>query len=182
MDLFIIDGIGPFFRGFDEKVINWSKAPFAHLERCNGLDHGLCDRIQSDFGKFCAKASSVGYNAVTLDDLAHCCIFPFYSDGLKLKIEEYRRLYRSLFATARDFGMKVLITTDLLFFNEEIESHVAPKDVSLRRFASHAYRHFDRVVSLNILSLIYPLLKRLDKKVVPDFASETAMGFDSIFK
>lgn len=32
MELFIIDGIAPFFRGCDQDVINWSKAPFAHLE------------------------------------------------------------------------------------------------------------------------------------------------------
>ena len=46
----------------------------------------------------------------------------------------------------------------------------------------HGYRLFDRIVTLNTLSLLYPLLKRLNKRVVPEFASESAMGFDSIFK
>lgn len=140
MDLFVIDGIGPFFRGCDQEVINWSKAPFTHLECGDGLDPERCEQIKADFHSFCSKASSAGYNAVTLDDLAHCCLFPFYSDGLKRKIEDYRRLYHALFATAVEFGMKVLVTTDLLFFNDEIENHVAPKDTALRRFAAHACR------------------------------------------
>ncbi len=46
----------------------------------------------------------------------------------------------------------------------------------------HGYRLVDRIVTLNMLSLLYPLLKRFGKKAVPDFASESAMGFDSIFK
>ena len=105
MDLFIIDGIGPFFRGCDQDVINWSKAPFAHLENGEGLDPERYRQIQDDFKTFCRKASETGYNAVTLDDLAHCCIFPFYSDTLRNKISEYRALYRALFDTAAEFGM-----------------------------------------------------------------------------
>jgi hypothetical protein len=46
----------------------------------------------------------------------------------------------------------------------------------------HGYRLFDRIVTLNILSLFYPLLKRFNRKVVPEFAAESAMGIDSIFK
>jgi hypothetical protein len=46
----------------------------------------------------------------------------------------------------------------------------------------HGYRLFDRIVMLNLLSLLYPMLKRLNKRIVPEFASDTAMGFDSIFK
>lgn len=140
MDLFIIDGIGPFFRGCDQDVINWSKAPFAHLEKGEGLDPERCQRIQDDFKTFCRKASETGYNAVTLDDLAHCCIFPFYSDTLRNKISEYRALYRALFDTAAEFGMKVFITTDLLFFNEEIDRCVSYQASALRRFAAHACR------------------------------------------
>jgi hypothetical protein len=46
----------------------------------------------------------------------------------------------------------------------------------------HGYRLFDRIVTLNILSFCYPLFKRFSKKAIPEFASESAMGFDSIFK
>ncbi len=140
MDLFIIDGIAPFFRGCDQKIINWSKAPFTHLEQGDGLDPDRCRQIEADFKTFCRRASKTGYNAVTLDDLAHCCVFPFYSDALKQKINEYRSLYRALFDIAAEHGMQVFITTDLLFFNEEIDRSIASRDSVLRRFAAHACR------------------------------------------
>jgi hypothetical protein len=31
MELFLIDAIGPSFRGYDRKRVNWSKIPFMHL-------------------------------------------------------------------------------------------------------------------------------------------------------
>ncbi len=140
MNLFIIDGIAPFFRGCDQQVINWSKAPFAHLEKGNGLDPARCRQIQADFTTFCRRAAEVGYNAITLDDLAHCCVFPFYADGLKQKINDYRRLFRILFDIAAENGLKVFITTDLLFFNEAIDHAIDSRDPALRRFAVHACR------------------------------------------
>ena len=142
MELFIIDGIAPFFRGYDRDVINWSKIPFAHLEREGQLDSERCAQISADFSTFCRKASVTGYNAVTLDDLAHCCLFPFYSDALKEKIQQYRAFFRELFDIAAANGLRVFITTDLLFFNEEIDCAVASRDSALRRFAAHACRQF----------------------------------------
>lgn len=32
MNLFLIDAIGPFFRGYERRTINWSKIPFDHLK------------------------------------------------------------------------------------------------------------------------------------------------------
>jgi hypothetical protein len=32
MELFLIDAIGPFFRGYKRKRINWSKIIFTHLD------------------------------------------------------------------------------------------------------------------------------------------------------
>ena len=138
--LFIIDGIAPFFRGVGQEIINWSKAPFADLEEGEGLKPGLHRQIQTDFRTFCDRASAAGYNAVTLDDLAHCCIFDFYSDGLTKKVREYRALFSDLIDVAAGHGMQVIFTTDLLFFNEAIDRHVASNDKALRRFAAAACR------------------------------------------
>ena len=134
-----------FSGGCSEPVINWSKVPFARLENETGLDPDRAERVRADFRTFCRKASATGYNAVTLDDLAHCCSFPFYSVELKEKIEDYRRLYRCLFDTAAEFGMKVFMTTDLLFFNEAIDRSIASHDTALRRFAAHACRQLFEV-------------------------------------
>lgn len=140
MDLFIIDGIAPFFRGFDREVINWSKAPFVHLEQGCGLNARRLEQIRRDFNTFCAKAAAAGYNAVTLDDLAHLCIFDFYGPDLVNKLFEYRLFFSGLFETAEAHGLTPYITTDLLFYNEAIEKHVGTKDEDVRRFAADACR------------------------------------------
>ena len=140
MNLFIIDGIAPFFRDYDQTVINWSKIPFEHLEEDGGLRPMRCVQIKADFRTFCRNAAQAGYNAVTLDDLAHLCIFPFYSRSLKKKLDEYRRFYRKLFHIAKEAGLQVFITTDLLFFNEAIEEAVGWSDEALRCFAADACR------------------------------------------
>lgn len=140
MNLFLIDGIAPFFRGYDQAVINWSKVPFSHLEKDGGLDPAHCAQIAADFRTFCGKAAEAGYNAVTLDDLAHLCLFDFYDDGLKRKISEYRDFFGKLFRIAMDAGLRPYITTDLLFFNAAIDRNVASNNEALRRFAAEACR------------------------------------------
>jgi len=140
MKLFLIDGIGPFFRGCDQGVINWSKAPFAQMESGSGLSAVRRVQIKDDFRSFCRKASDAGYNAITLDDLAHLCIFDFYEERLKSKIAGYRSLFRELFTIAEKLDLKVFITTDLLFFNEAIEEHIGRQGEALRRFAADACR------------------------------------------
>lgn len=140
MNLFIIDGIAPFFRGCDQEIINWSKAPFSYLETDDGLNQENVQTILVDFRSFCEQAAGAGYNAVTLDDLAHCCIFPFYSDRLQRKIEAYQGLFQSLITIAETFEMQVFITSDLLFFNSAIDDYVASRSRSVRRFAVHACR------------------------------------------
>ncbi|MDF7800812.1 hypothetical protein P4C99_15160 [Pontiellaceae bacterium B1224] len=140
MNLFIIDGITPFFRGCDQEIINWSKAPFSCLETDGGLDKENVQSIIADFTTFCEKAAHAGYNAITLDDLAHCCVFPFYSDHLQKKIGEYQALFQALITVAASFEMRVFITTDLLFFNSAIDEYVASRSASVRRFAVHACR------------------------------------------
>jgi hypothetical protein len=140
MDLFIVDGIAPFFKGYGRDVINWSKAPFSHIERGNGLDPERCKQIRGDFRTFCEKAQEAGYNAITLDDLAHLCLFDFYPENLKQKIAVYREFFGDLFAIAETFGLKPYVTTDLLFFNPSIDQHIGSGDEAIRRFAASACR------------------------------------------
>ncbi len=170
MNLFIIDGIGPFFRGCDHEVINWSKVPFSSLERDGRLDPERCEQIKLDFASFCSNASGAGYNAVTLDDLAHCCIFPFYAETLRRKIEDYRALYRALCATAADCGMQALMTTDLLYFNDEIERYTGCRETALRRFAAHACRQLFEVFP-EIAGLVVRIGEADGRDVVGDFRS-----------
>ena len=116
MNLFMIDGIGPFFRGCPRKRINWSKIPFDNLERDGRLNHQTLDLVIEDFTTFVKAASSMGFNAVTLDDVAHLALREEYPDSLRAKILEYREAYARLFKIARDHGMTPYVTTDVMYY------------------------------------------------------------------
>ena len=134
--LFLIDGIGPFFQENRRPEINWSKIDFAELDASGRIPDARCRQIENDFRTFTIKAAAMGYNAVTLDDLAHLTPLSPYSTELKQKIEQYRELYRTLFAIAGESGMQVFITTDLLFFNPVIEKLIGKKHQKTGDFIS----------------------------------------------
>lgn len=76
MELFLIDAIGPFFRGTEQRRVNWSKIPFADFQRGGRLDEPRLAAVAGEFDAFCARAVATGYNAVTLDDVAHLADSP----------------------------------------------------------------------------------------------------------
>src|SRR5262245_23457116 len=120
MDLFLIDAIGPFFREHPAGRINWSKIPFAHLETGGRLDHARFDRIRDDFSRFIDRAAEMGFNAITLDDVAHLDDWPGHPPALRAKIEDYRRRYRELFDLARARGMRIYLTTDIMYYHPDL--------------------------------------------------------------
>jgi hypothetical protein len=67
MELALIDGIGPFFRGFHARRINWSKIPLDHLATEGPERERQWDAIQRDLGTFAERVSAAGYNAVFLE-------------------------------------------------------------------------------------------------------------------
>jgi hypothetical protein len=140
--LFIIDGIGPFFRSNERKEINWSKIDFSDLDASGLIAPERLEQIKTDFRLFVRRAAAMGYNAITLDDLAHLTPNPLYPEVLSQKIEQYRTLYRTLFQTADEAGLKVFITTDLLFFNPVIEQQVQNKQKKIQAFAAESCRQF----------------------------------------
>ena len=121
MEWLLIDGIGPFFHGYDKKRVNWSKIPFAHLETPTGLKPQLLNAICREFGQFVTAAAAAGFNAVTLDDLAHLYVWPGYSAALRAKLRQYQTLYRKLFTQAAQAGLQVFITTDIMFYTPELQ-------------------------------------------------------------
>ena len=120
--LLIIDGIGPFFRFCNKKRINWSKIPFADLETQDGLKAEALASIPEDFRTFVRRAREIGYNAVTLDDVAHLVLCEDYSADLRRKIEAYRALFAELIHIASDEGLQVFFTMDIMFFNDSLRA------------------------------------------------------------
>jgi hypothetical protein len=141
MDLYFIDAIAPFFRGYKKKRYNWSKVPFENLELPDGtLDARKFQGILTDFETFVDKAAGVGFNAITIDDVAHLTIHPSYPPKLREKIEQYRRYYRRMFEMAEARGMSVFITTDVMFYNDCLEQAVGSGHEGNIEFLRSAFR------------------------------------------
>lgn len=125
MDLFLIDGISPFFKGYRTgKRINWSKIPFEHLEKDGLPDTARLEGITEDFDRFTQRASEMGYNAVTLDDVAHMMPHSEYEEAVNDKLRVYARWYREWIEIARRRGLRVYITTDFMFYTHKSEKNI----------------------------------------------------------
>lgn len=112
MELFIIDATGPFFRGYDRKRVNWSKIPFMHLANASPQDWLA---IEDELREFTRQISAQGYNAVTLDDLAHLAPHPLHepevADRIAFLREKFTRFFDMLHG---EFGLRVYLTSDVL--------------------------------------------------------------------
>lgn len=125
--LYIIDSIGPFFVRHPREVINWSKVPHNTLEKKGVLPKKRGRRIRSNFESYTARVARIGYNGVSLDELSRLALADFYPPKQRRKIERYRRYYRRLFDIAGRAGLKVYITTDVMFFNRWIDQATGGK-------------------------------------------------------
>lgn len=112
MELFLIDAIGPFFRGYENERVNWSKIPFSHLY---GADDAQWAQIESDLRRFAREVSTQGYNALTLDDLAHLAPHPLHEPEVAAEISLFREKFRRLFRILHgEFGLQIYLTTDVV--------------------------------------------------------------------
>jgi len=116
MKLLLVDGIGPFFRHCHSRRLNWSKIPFASLERGGSLDPDVCTEIRRDFTKLVQQCCKMGFTGITLDDIAHLSKQPDYPDSLNTLIGSYCSAFDDLFRIADQHGMGVYLTTDVMFY------------------------------------------------------------------
>ncbi|WP_319201691.1 hypothetical protein [uncultured Ilyobacter sp.] len=121
--IYMIDTIGPFFTGIKKKKLNWSKIPFYYLEK-QDLSQKKIQKIVGYFKIFIEKAKDMGYTAVSVDELCYMVDFDFYDPDLKKKIQRYRELYSEIFKIAVESQMKIFVTTDIMFYNDSIESYL----------------------------------------------------------
>ncbi len=147
--LYIIDALAPFCDSLSEKTVNWSKVPFGSLERDHTLDPSICRRVEEQLRIYADRVAELGFNAVTLDDLAHLSCFDFYPESLKAKIDSYRAWYTRLIEICRSRGLAVFITTDIMFSNDYIFSATGWRDPPLLHLLGRSlrrlFRRFDHV-------------------------------------
>ena len=119
MELFLIDAIGPFFRGYRRKRINWSKSTVAHLESGTPAERAL---LRDELRRFADGAAAQGYNAVTLDDLTHLAPHPLHDPEVAERIARLREEFNGHFDLLRGgCGMKIFLTSDVLPVTPAIE-------------------------------------------------------------
>jgi hypothetical protein len=124
MKLFLIDAIGPFFMDYNKRVVNWSKIPFDNLENAGELATEKIKAIFPVFEQYIKSVKKLGFNAITLDDVAHLTNFDFYPEALQRKIRQYQTLYSTIFEYALANDLKIFVTTDVMFFNSHIKQEV----------------------------------------------------------
>lgn len=134
MDLFLIDAIGPFFRGLKRRRINWSKIPFAHLKLAGEARRTRFDRIRADLALFTAGVKAVGYNALSLDDVAHLADHPWYEPEIRAKIGIFQEEFRSLFRIVTDQGMGLYLTMDMLSLTPALKARLRSDNETTFRF------------------------------------------------
>ena len=129
LDYYLIDTIAPFFPDSRDKVeTNWSKIPFSAIEKDARLDPEKTVHIRKAFQAYIDAITTEGYNAISLDDMAHLVKHSFYPSSLNQKIDSYRHFYAELIAYARKKGCHVFITTDILFLNRYIVGYIRNYD------------------------------------------------------
>jgi hypothetical protein len=114
MNLLLIDAIGPFFRDLPKGRINWSKIPFARLPLQDPQRRQRFTQIGQDLDTFAAQVREIGYNAVSLDDVAHLADHPWYEPEIRDRIAIFREEFRRLFALLKQQGLAIYLTMDVL--------------------------------------------------------------------
>jgi hypothetical protein len=123
--LYLIDAIGPFFRGIDQRTINWSKIPWNHMkERLEAGDTVWRERLLEEFELLCARAAAWGFNAISLDDVTHLALDPGLEPGVRDWIGRYRELLRPCLDAAARHGMAVYLTMDVFSATPELKARV----------------------------------------------------------
>ena len=134
MELFLIDAIGPFFRGYSRKKINWSKIPFEHLATEEPERGKQFAGIREDIGQFAGKVRKIGANAVTLDDVAHLTDHPLYEPEVRKSIAAYREEFCRIFDILRGQGLHVYLTMDVFSATPALEKALEGRADSIDAF------------------------------------------------
>jgi hypothetical protein len=124
MEIALIDGIGPFFRGWESRRINWSKIHFPRLATDGEARATQWAAIRADMEVFARKATALGFTAVSLDDVAHLSKHPWFEEEIRVRNSVYREEFRALFAILRERGLSIYLTADFLVTSAAVDARL----------------------------------------------------------
>ncbi len=134
MDIFLIDAIGPFFRNYRKRRINWSKIPFHHFDTDPAIRKKQFAAIRTDLDIFAGKESKIGYNSVSFDDVAHLAPDPWLEPEINNSISSYQEEYRTLFSICSGHGLAIYLTMDVLSLTPALKMKIARSRRKARQF------------------------------------------------
>jgi hypothetical protein len=171
VNIFLIDAIGPFFRGYSKQQINWSKIPFQHLRLDLEGRRNQFDQIAVDMDLFASKVSKIGYNSVSLDDVAHLAPDPCHGPQINKTIHILMEEYQKLFKVLKDHGLDIYLTMDILSFSPGLKSKIADNKAKGIQFiktqVNSVFSNFPE-----ISGIIFRIGESDGKDVKGDFKSE----------
>lgn len=109
-ELLILDVIGPFFRGYDRRVINWSKIPWDHVGRQGSA---WWENACRELHLLARQASGWGFNAASVDDVSHLADDEWIEPEIRRRITRYRLEMRTCFQVLARAGLDVYVTMDV---------------------------------------------------------------------
>lgn len=141
--LYLIDAIGPFFRGYERFRINWSKLPWIRYQEMSEEEfRDAFAEVRKDMRTFCRSVAAIGYNGVTLDDVPHLARHDFYEESVAARIELYRAEFRELFRIVREEGLQVYLTMDILTLTPALERRLGRNEKRQRDFLASLLDRF----------------------------------------
>jgi len=113
--LYLIDAIGPFFRGWDRRKVNWSKLPWARLNALSDEEQSqFYSQVREDMSTFVERVSIDGFTAVSLDDVAHLADHEAYDPAIRSQIRQYGHEFHKVFSIVKEEGLDLFLTMDIL--------------------------------------------------------------------
>lgn len=171
MHLFLIDAIGPFFRGDERRTINWSKISFSHLKMEGGESAVQWGQIRKDLDTFCARAAAMGFNAVSLDDVTHLADHTWYELDMRARIAKWRAEFRKCFEVVRGHGLQIYLTMDVFSATPSVREQLVRLRRSIEDFLSELLDGFLTDFP-EVSGVILRIGESDGRDVVDDFRSE----------
>lgn len=133
--IYLIDAIGPFFKGYDRVRINWSKIPWRRFSKLRQEEReSLFAKIAVDMERFAKRAAATGFNAVSLDDVPHLIDHEAYEPEIRDHISSYQEAFNPLISICQDVGLDVYLTMDVMSWTPALREHVGKSERAANRF------------------------------------------------
>lgn len=124
MDIFLIDGIGPFFRNYSKRQVNWSKIPFHCFPIGEEELTRYFDTIVEDVALFAGQISKLGYNSITFDDVVHLTPDIWLEPEVNHQIKLYIKQFQRVFDVCKKFDLDIYLTMDIMSLTPELAQKI----------------------------------------------------------